>query len=112
MPHEILKVLGLCAEVSGMNPGQDEWFKTTDAGTLQQANPATGRAQDAFKIRRITQASLRDASGCTAFPRVLYRSPPAWFSAERSRQNLPLSNASPRSTRYAWRLFFLLLRGL
>jgi len=78
MSHAILKSLGLGNELSGAYLGQGEWSKTTDAGTLQSANPATGeviatvhassaadyetivkRAQAAFKVWRTTPAPLR-----------------------------------------------------
>ena len=78
MSHEILKALGLSAELSGTYLGQGEWSKTTDAGTLEPVNPATGeviarvhassaadyetivkRAQEAFKTWRSTPAPLR-----------------------------------------------------
>jgi len=78
MSHEILKALGLSAELSGTYLGQGEWSTTTDAGTLQPVNPATGeviatvhasnkadyekiveRAQAAFKVWRTTPAPQR-----------------------------------------------------
>ncbi|MHB1271605.1 MAG: L-piperidine-6-carboxylate dehydrogenase [Rhodanobacter sp.] len=78
MSHAILKSLGLGNELSGTYLGQGEWSKTTDAGTLQSVNPATGeviatvhassaadyetivkRAQAAFKVWRTTPAPLR-----------------------------------------------------
>ncbi|HEX5307324.1 MAG TPA: aldehyde dehydrogenase family protein, partial [Dyella sp.] len=78
MSHEILKALGLSAELSGTYLGQGEWSTTTDAGTLRPVNPATGeviasvhassqadyetiveRAQAAFKVWRTTPAPLR-----------------------------------------------------
>ncbi|WP_130620465.1 L-piperidine-6-carboxylate dehydrogenase [Dyella amyloliquefaciens] len=78
MSHEILTALGLGASHSGTYLGQGEWSKTTDAGTLQPVNPATGeviaavhassaadydiivkRAQEAFKVWRTTPAPRR-----------------------------------------------------
>src|SRR5215472_15852178 len=78
MSHEILTALGLGASQSGTYLGQGEWSKTTDAGTLQPVNPATGeviasvhacsaadyetivkRAQEAFKVWRTTPAPRR-----------------------------------------------------
>jgi aldehyde dehydrogenase (NAD+) len=78
MSHAILTALGLADAQSGTYLGQGEWSKTTDAGTLQPVNPATGevmasvhassaadyativeRAQAAFKIWRTTPAPLR-----------------------------------------------------
>ncbi|MCP1374873.1 L-piperidine-6-carboxylate dehydrogenase [Dyella lutea] len=78
MSHEILKALGLSAELSGTYLGQGEWSTTSDAGTLQPVNPATGeviarvhassqadyetivsRAQAAFKVWRTTPAPQR-----------------------------------------------------
>ncbi|WP_017461255.1 L-piperidine-6-carboxylate dehydrogenase [Dyella ginsengisoli] len=78
MSHEILKALGLSAELSGTYLGQGEWSTTTDAGTLQPVNPATGeviarvhassqadyetiveRAKAAFKVWRTTPAPQR-----------------------------------------------------
>ena len=78
MSHDILKALGLTGEQSGTYLGKGEWSKTTSAGTLQPLNPATGevigtvhassaadyetivtRAQDAFKVWRITPAPQR-----------------------------------------------------
>ena len=78
MSHEILKALGLSAELSGTYLGQGEWSRTTDAGTLRPVNPATGeviaavhassqadyetivqRAQAAFKVWRTTPAPRR-----------------------------------------------------
>ncbi len=78
MSHAILSALGLSAEESGTYLGQGEWSKTTDAGTLQPTNPATGeviakvhassaadyakiveRAQAAFKVWRVTPAPRR-----------------------------------------------------
>ncbi|MEO5810842.1 MAG: aldehyde dehydrogenase family protein [Rhodanobacter sp.] len=78
MSHAILSALGLEAEQSGTYLGQGEWSKTTDAGTLQPMNPATGeviatvhassaadyariveRAQAAFKLWRATPAPRR-----------------------------------------------------
>jgi aldehyde dehydrogenase (NAD+) len=78
MSHEILKALGLTGEQSGTYLGNGEWSKTTNAGTLQPLNPATGevigtvhassaadyetivtRAQEAFKVWRTTPAPQR-----------------------------------------------------
>ena len=78
MSHEILTALGLGASQSGSYLGKGEWSKTTDAGTLQPVNPATGeviasvhassaadyetivkRAQEAFKVWRTTPAPRR-----------------------------------------------------
>ncbi|AHX12695.1 aldehyde dehydrogenase [Dyella jiangningensis] len=78
MSHEILTALGLGASQSGTYLGNGEWSKTTDAGTLQPVNPATGeviasvhassaadyetivkRAQEAFKVWRTTPAPRR-----------------------------------------------------
>ncbi len=78
MSHSILSALGLAETHSGSYLGQGEWSKTTDAGSLQPVNPATGeviasvhassgadyetivkRAQDAFKIWRTTPAPQR-----------------------------------------------------
>ena len=78
MSHEILKSLGLDGHTSGTYLGQGEWSKTTDAGTLNVLNPATGdelasihaasaadydtivkRAQAAFAVWRTTPAPLR-----------------------------------------------------
>ncbi|MGB3270122.1 MAG: aldehyde dehydrogenase family protein [Rhodanobacter sp.] len=78
MSHAILSALGLDGEQSGTYLGQGEWSKTTDAGTLQPVNPATGeviatvhassaadyetivkRAQEAFKVWRTTPAPQR-----------------------------------------------------
>ena len=78
MSQSILKALGIGAEHSGTYLGQGEWSKTTDAGTLQPVNPATGeviatvhvssaadyelivkRAQEAFKVWRTTPAPQR-----------------------------------------------------
>ena len=78
MSHEILTALGLGNAQSGTYLGQGEWSKTTDAGTLQPVNPATGeviasvyassaadyeiivkRAQEAFKTWRTTPAPRR-----------------------------------------------------
>jgi aldehyde dehydrogenase (NAD+) len=78
MSHAILTALGLADAQSGTYLGQGEWSKTTDAGTLQPVNPATGdvmasvhassatdyativeRAQAAFKIWRTTPAPQR-----------------------------------------------------
>ena len=78
MSHAILTALGLGSEQSGTYLGQGEWSKTTDAGTLQPVNPATGeviatvhassaadyeiivkRAQEAFKVWRTTPAPQR-----------------------------------------------------
>ncbi|MBU6249021.1 MAG: aldehyde dehydrogenase family protein [Xanthomonadaceae bacterium] len=78
MSHDILKALGLSAELSGTYLGQGEWSTTSDAGTLQPVNPATGeviatvhasshtdyetivgRAQAAFKVWRTTPAPRR-----------------------------------------------------
>ncbi|KRA33846.1 aldehyde dehydrogenase [Rhodanobacter sp. Root627] len=78
MSHAILKSLGLDQTLSGTYLGQGEWSTTTDAGTLQPTNPATGeviasvpatsaadyekliaRAQAAFKIWRTTPAPQR-----------------------------------------------------
>src|SRR6185312_11658707 len=42
MSHAILKSLGIGTEHSGTYLGRGEWSKTTDAGTLQPVNPATG----------------------------------------------------------------------
>jgi aldehyde dehydrogenase (NAD+) len=78
MSHAILKSLGLDQTLSGTYLGQGEWSTTTDAGTLQPTNPATGeviaqvpassdadyeriveRAQAAFRIWRTTPAPQR-----------------------------------------------------
>jgi len=78
MSHAILKSLGIGAEHSGTYLGRGEWSKTTDAGTLQPVNPATGeviatvhasgaadyevivqRAREAFKTWRGTPAPQR-----------------------------------------------------
>ncbi|QAU23184.1 aldehyde dehydrogenase family protein [Dyella sp. M7H15-1] len=78
MSHEILKALGLTGEQSGTYLGNGEWSKTTNAGTLQPLNPATGevigtvhatsaadyeiivkRAQEAFKAWRTIPAPWR-----------------------------------------------------
>jgi aldehyde dehydrogenase (NAD+) len=78
MSHEILKALGLADSNAGSYLGRGEWSKTTDAGTLQPLNPATGeiiatvhassaadyetiveRAQASFKIWRATPAPQR-----------------------------------------------------
>ena len=78
MSHAILKSLGIGTEHSGTYLGQGEWSKTSDAGTLQLLNPATGeaiatvhassaadyaliveRAQAAFKLWRATPAPRR-----------------------------------------------------
>jgi len=78
MSNEILTALGLGASQSGSYLGNGEWSKTTDAGTLQPVNPATGeviasvhasstadyetivkRAQEAFKVWRTTPAPRR-----------------------------------------------------
>ncbi|MDE2154456.1 MAG: aldehyde dehydrogenase family protein [Xanthomonadaceae bacterium] len=78
MSHAILKSLGLGNELSGTYLGQGEWSTSTDAGTLQSVNPATGeviatvhassaadyetivkRAQAAFKVWRTTPAPQR-----------------------------------------------------
>ena len=78
MSHSILTALGLAETNSGTYLGNGEWSKTTDAGTLQPVNPATGeviatvhassagdyetivkRAQEAFKVWRTTPAPRR-----------------------------------------------------
>jgi aldehyde dehydrogenase (NAD+) len=78
MSHDILKALGLGESQSGTYLGNGEWSKTTDAGTLNPQNPATGeviasvhassaadyetivkRAQQAFKVWRSTPAPKR-----------------------------------------------------
>src|SRR5690242_9768413 len=78
MSHEILTALGLGQSHSGTYLGQGEWSKTTDAGTINPVNPATGevigavhassaadydlivkRAQEAFKVWRTTPAPRR-----------------------------------------------------
>ncbi|WP_267224111.1 L-piperidine-6-carboxylate dehydrogenase [Dyella silvae] len=78
MSNAILTALGLGATQSGTYLGSGEWSKTTDAGTLQPVNPATGeviasvhassaadyelivkRAQEAFKVWRTTPAPAR-----------------------------------------------------
>ncbi|MHA6203151.1 L-piperidine-6-carboxylate dehydrogenase [Dyella soli] len=78
MSHEILTALGLGNAHSGTYLGNGEWSRTTDAGTLQPVNPATGeviatvhassaadydvlvkRAQEAFKTWRTTPAPRR-----------------------------------------------------
>jgi aldehyde dehydrogenase (NAD+) len=78
MSNAILTALGLGATQSGTYLGNGEWSKTTDAGTLQPVNPATGeviasvhassaadyelivkRAQEAFKVWRTTPAPRR-----------------------------------------------------
>ncbi|HET6587540.1 MAG TPA: aldehyde dehydrogenase family protein [Oleiagrimonas sp.] len=78
MSHDILKALGLSDVNSGTYLGNGEWSKTTDAGTLEPKNPATGeviakvhassaadyetivkRAQEAFKVWRTTPAPVR-----------------------------------------------------
>ena len=78
MSHRILSALGLAEVNSGTYLGHGEWSKTTDAGTLQPVNPASGeviasvhassaadyaliveRAQAAFKIWRTTPAPRR-----------------------------------------------------
>jgi aldehyde dehydrogenase (NAD+) len=78
MSHDILKALGLGDSQSGTYLGHGEWSTTTDAGTIQPQNPATGevlgtvhasskadyetivkRAQEAFKVWRTTPAPKR-----------------------------------------------------
>ena len=78
MSHSILSALGLADANSGSYLGNGEWSKTSDAGTLQLLNPATGeaiatvhassaadyaliveRAQAAFKLWRATPAPRR-----------------------------------------------------
>jgi aldehyde dehydrogenase (NAD+) len=78
MSHNILTALGLAETNSGTYLGNGEWSKTTDAGTLQPVNPASGeviasvhassaadyetivqRAQAAFKVWRTTPAPQR-----------------------------------------------------
>ena len=78
MTHPILKALGLAETHSGTYLGQGEWSRTTDAGVINPANPASGetlatvyassaadyaliveRAQAAFKIWRTTPAPKR-----------------------------------------------------
>ncbi len=78
MSHAILSALGLDGDQSGTYLGQGEWSTTTDAGSLQPVNPATGeviatvhassaadyevivqRAQAAFKVWRTTPAPQR-----------------------------------------------------
>ena len=78
MSHSILSALGLAEVNSGTYLGHGEWSKTTDAGTLQPVNPASGevlgtvhassaadyeiivqRAQAAFKVWRTTPAPQR-----------------------------------------------------
>ncbi|MBA2077024.1 aldehyde dehydrogenase family protein [Rhodanobacter sp. PCA2] len=78
MSHSILSALGLADANSGSYLGNGEWSKTSDAGTLQPLNPATGeaiatvhassaadyaliveRAQAAFKLWRATPAPRR-----------------------------------------------------
>ncbi|WP_329740415.1 aldehyde dehydrogenase family protein [Dyella sp. A6] len=78
MSHSILSALGLAETNSGTYLGKGEWSTTTDAGTLQPVNPATGeviatvhassaadyetivkRAQAAFKVWRTTPAPQR-----------------------------------------------------
>ena len=78
MTHPILKALGLAETHSGTYLGQGEWSRTTDAGVIKPANPASGetlatvyassaadyaliveRAQAAFKIWRTTPAPKR-----------------------------------------------------
>ena len=78
MSHHILSALGLADVNSGSYLGNGEWSKTSDAGTLQPVNPASGeviatvhassaadyaliveRAQAAFKLWRATPAPRR-----------------------------------------------------
>jgi aldehyde dehydrogenase (NAD+) len=78
MSHAILAALGLGASESGSYLGQGEWSATTDAGTIDTFNPASGerlaqvhsasqadydiileRAQAAFEIWRTTPAPRR-----------------------------------------------------
>ncbi len=42
MSHPVLKALGLTAAQPGTYLGDGRWSKTTDAGTLEPVNPATG----------------------------------------------------------------------
>ncbi len=78
MSATILKALGLASAESGTYLGNDEWSKTTDAGSIDVINPSTHeiigtvhtsaaadyetivtRAQEAFKIWRVTPAPKR-----------------------------------------------------
>jgi len=78
MSHPVLRALDLVSPVSGTWLGQGEWAVTTDAGTLEPVNPATGevlarvwasshtdyevlieRAQASFKLWRATPAPKR-----------------------------------------------------
>ena len=78
MSHSILSALGLSETHSGSYLGNGEWSTTTDAGTLQPLNPASGeaiatvhassaadyetivgRAQEAFQAWRATPAPRR-----------------------------------------------------
>ena len=56
MSHEILKALGLTGEQSGTYLGNGEWSKTTNAGTLQPLNPATGEVIGDRKSTRLNSS--------------------------------------------------------